>query len=473
MKHLIRHGVGIWRNKFMSKHYFFIGIGGIGMGAIASLLLDKGARVSGSDLRDGRMVQQLRDKGAKISIGHDAGNVCDVDVVIYSSAIKEDNPEYAFAKQNNFTLYQRAQMLAELMEDQFSITVAGAHGKTTTTSMVAHLLTEAKVHPTCVVGGMLTGMNQNAQLGGGRYFIAEVDESDGSFLHFKPKLSLITNIDLEHLDHYNGWEDIENIYTEFIGNTQVNGQLLICGDDKRLKRLVDESQKIYQTYGLGEGNDLRAENIRQNGLSMTFNCIYRADDLGELTINVPGEHNVLNALACILCGLTLYIDFNMIVPALSIYGGVDRRFQKKADVNDILVIDDYAHHPTEVKKTLQAARGLGANKRVVAVFQPHRYSRLAYLEDDFCTALTNCDHLFITDIYAASEKPMAEVSVEKFIKKLNACGITSVEYKAMQDLVSALEGFVQPNDVVMILGAGDITRISDELSEVLVTKYKK
>ncbi|MFT5169832.1 MAG: UDP-N-acetylmuramate--alanine ligase, partial [Candidatus Omnitrophota bacterium] len=346
MKHLIRHGVGIWRNKFMSKHYFFIGIGGIGMGAIASLLLDKGARVSGSDLRDGRMVQQLRDKGAKISIGHDAGNVCDVDVVIYSSAIKEDNPEYAFAKQNNFTLYQRAQMLAELMEDQFSITVAGAHGKTTTTSMVAHLLTEAKVHPTCVVGGMLTGMNQNAQLGGGRYFIAEVDESDGSFLHFKPKLSLITNIDLEHLDHYKGWEDIENIYTEFIGNTQVNGQLLICGDDKRLKRLVDESQKIYQTYGLGEGNDLRAENIRQNGLSMTFNCIYRADDLGELTINVPGEHNVLNALACILCGLTLYIDFNMIVPALSIYGGVDRRFQKKADVNDILVIDDYAHHPT-------------------------------------------------------------------------------------------------------------------------------
>ncbi len=436
------------------------------MGAIAHLLLAKDARVSGSDINDNKMVKSLKAKGAEVFIGHDAKHLKNVDCVVYSSAVKSDNPELKWAIDKGLKIYQRAELLAELMQNHFAITVAGAHGKTTTTSMAAHLLKSCGVNPTCAVGGLPSSADANAYLGGGKYFVAEVDESDGSFLNFTPKISIITNIDLEHLDHYAGWENIEAIYKNFILRTESNGHILFCGDDQRLKRLVCENYSVYQSYGLGEENDLRAVNIKQNGFDMVFDCVYRGEKIGSIALPVPGEHNVLNALACVLLGLTLYMSFEDIKSALEQFSGVQRRFQKKAQVNDILVIDDYAHHPTEIEMTVEAARQLDA-KRVVAIFQPHRYTRLAGLWEEFCDSLAGIDHLIVTDVYAAGEEPVAGASIEKFIKKLKEKNLSSVEYKAKDGIVEHVLAISVPGDVILTLGAGDITQVAGALAESL------
>lgn len=454
------------------KHYYFVGIGGIGMGALASILLARGEKVSGSDMKENGMTASLRAKGAEIFIGHDAHNLKNIDALIYSSAVKSENPEIKYAIDKGLKIYQRAELLAELMQGHFAITIAGAHGKTTTTSMIAHLLTECGANPTCAIGGLLTSADTNAYLGGGKYFVAEADESDSSFLNYTPKISVITNIDLEHLDHYAGWEQIEETYAQFIRNTDESGHIIYCGDDVRLSSAVKSNFSMYQSYGFNNSNNLFAKIVSRNGFSSQFVCFYQNKEIGTVQLEVPGEHNILNALAAVLVGLTLCLPFEQIAQALGTFKGVQRRFQQKGEFNNILLIDDYAHHPTELKMTLDAAKRLG-RKRVIAIFQPHRYSRFLGLYDDFAAVFSGIDHVIVTDVYAAGEKPDKEVEIEKFLKKLEENGADSVEYKMKDDIPKRIAEVAQPGDVVLTLGAGDVTYLHDTIAQQISVRPKK
>ena len=452
----------------LKKHFHFVGIGGVGMGTIASLLLDKGFQVSGSDIKEGYFTSHLREKGGKVFIGHSEKNLKGnlPDYVIYSSAIDEKNPELLYAKNKKVPFLKRAEILAQLMSTETSITVAGAHGKTTTTSMVSHLLIKAGFHPTTAVGGVIKSGESSAHLGQGKYFVAELDESDGSFLYFSPFYSIITNIDLEHIDYYRNLRNILTAYKNFIGKTNVFGCLFACGDDERLKELLLDCRRKYFTYGFGDGNDICAKNVICDGLSSRFDCIVTSELKGQVILNVPGRHNILNALACIGLGLELSIDFGVIACSLQEYSGVQRRFQVKADVNGILVVDDYGHHPSEVAETIKTAKALGRG-RVVVAFQPHRYTRTKFLFDQFIESLSLSDYLLITDIYAASEKPIKGVSAKNIYEKMKAEKKHPVEYVKRQNMTQQLLKTIQKGDVVLTLGAGDIGQVSEEIAEKL------
>ncbi|MFH1360068.1 MAG: UDP-N-acetylmuramate--L-alanine ligase [Candidatus Omnitrophota bacterium] len=448
----------------MSKHFHFVGIGGIGMGAIASLLLAKGHRVSGSDVKENKITHDLKEKGAVIFIGHQADHVGDADVVIYSSAVKSDNPEIKIAKQKKITLFQRAQMLANLASGQKCITVAGAHGKTTTTSMISHLLIKAGLEPTTAVGGIIQGQTYAASLGKGHYFVAEVDESDGSFLNFSPYYSVITNIDREHLDYYGTFEKLLKAYRKFIDQTNFDGRIFTYAGDPYLAQLLKESKREYTSYDLSEEADVYAKDISVDGFTSRFRCIYHQKDIGFVTLRVPGHHNILNALACICLGMALHIDFDVINMSLNKYEGVQRRFQLKADTQGILVVDDYGHHPTEIQATLKAARSFG-RKRLIVAFQPHRYSRTKLLLNDFIEPLCLSDHLIITDIYAASEKPIPGVSAKVLYEKIKKLNRMPVEYIRKELITDHLFNMAREGDLILTLGAGDINQISDQLAE--------
>ena len=367
----------------MNRHYHFIGIGGIGMGALAILLLKKGCTVSGSDLRENQMVQNLREQGARVTIGHARENISGADFVVFSSAVAQDNPELQEAREKKIPVLQRAQLLVELMQGQTAITVAGAHGKTTTTSMISNMLIKAGLQPTTAIGGMVTSgsAGYQASLGEGKYFVAETDESDGSFLKFSPKYSVITNIDFEHIDYFRDWDGILRAYAQFIGRTACDGLLVACGDDGNLRGMLARSPCPVRTYGFGPDNDLTAQNISIDATGARFDCLLKGKPLGTIHLQVPGKHNVANALACVALGSHLGIDWNVIRESLGEYTGVQRRFQIKARSGDIWVVDDYAHHPTEIRVTLAATRQMG-RKRVIAIFQPHRYTRVQSLWDE-------------------------------------------------------------------------------------------
>jgi UDP-N-acetylmuramate--alanine ligase len=450
----------------MKQHYHFIGIGGIGMGAIASLLLAKGAHVSGSDLKENQMTKSLQDQGAKIFFGHDGAHVEGSDYVIYSSAVKFDNPEMVAAKAKNIPVLQRAQLLAKLMEDHIGVTVAGAHGKTTTTSMASSLLIKAGLQPTTAVGGIINGTTTNARLGIGKYFVAETDESDGTFLYFHPTYSIVTNIDFEHVDYYHNLDNIIEAYRKFIHGTNPQGIVIGCAEDKRLLKLLQESARPYVTYGVSSSWDYWAKDIHLQGIGAQFVCFYKDQKLGTVDLNVPGEHNVLNALAVVALGSILKIDFKIIQQALKEYKGVQRRFQIIGQGDNIIVIDDYAHHPTEIQATLKAARNLG-HKRIVAVFQPHRYSRFQSLWEEFAESLKSVDHLVIADIYAASEKPIDGLTSEKFAQFIVEKGCKSAMYLKKESIVEHLLQEIKSGDCVLTLGAGDVTKISYELAQAL------
>lgn len=457
----------------MKGHYHFIGIGGIGMGALAALLMEKGYKVTGSDIKENSLVLSLREKGADIAIGHAAENIKGADRVIFSSAINRvSNPELLEAKKQGIRILQRAQLLAELMKGHIGITIAGAHGKTTTTSMIANLLTTAGFHPTTAVGGIVNGTSSNARLGAGEYFVAEVDESDGSFLNFFPKYSVITNIDFEHMDYFRDWDHILSAYRQFIQHTDPRGMAVVCGDDPHLPDLVQACHIPFQKYGLSAGNDIRAENIRFDHARGVFDCVVQGRKLGEVVLNICGRHNVVNALACAAVGLKLSIDFDVICRSLKEFQGVERRFQTKGKVDDIWVMDDYAHHPTEIRATLEAARLLPRN-RVVAVFQPHRYSRVQHLLQEMAGSLTNADYLVVTDIYAASEQPIEGVTATRLVEEIRKLTSHPVVYLKKGDIISRLLDFIKPGDVVMILGAGDITHLSDDIVRVLQESRQK
>lgn len=451
----------------MNKHYHLIGIGGIGMSAIAQLLLRRGMRVSGSDLKESKIIQELRNLGAQVFIGHTGVNIEGADLVIYSSAIKDDNPEMAQAKRLGVTLSRRAQSLAELMEDKTVITVTGSHGKTTTASLISCLLLEAGLSPTVAIGGILRNIDTNACLGDGRFFVAEADESDGSFLYYRPMYSVITNIDYEHLDYYRNFENELNAFREFLGRSRKDGCIFACGDDANLRDILGGYKNRYILFGLKKGADIYPKNININGLSSEFDCLCKGKFIERFHLALGGEHNISNALSVIALGLELDIGLETIKQALANYKGAKRRLEVKFSDARCMVIDDYAHHPTEIKAALSAVRNLKFN-RLIAVFQPHRYTRTKLLLDEFAGSFDSADHIIITDIYSAGEPILKGVSgasiYDKVKKRLPE---KEIHFLPKEKITAHILEILKPNDIVVTLGAGDIIKVNDELVERL------
>ncbi len=454
-----------------SKHYHLIGIGGIGMGSLAALLLSQGNKVSGSDLRENDMVVSLREKGAEIVIGHKGSNIINPDYVVYSSAVSMDNSEIKLAQEKNILILKRAEVLARLINEKKSITVAGAHGKTTTSAMMAHLFRGAGRDPTIAVGGILNNGKYSAVLGKGDYSIAEVDESDGSFLYFASYYAIITNIDFEHVDYYKDFEHIVDTYRKFVQKIDLNGCLFFNGDDSRLKDLALECQGKTISYGIGTQNLIFAKDVEYSGFRSRFQCVSHDQSLGEVELNVPGRHNVINALGVIAVAQQAGISFNVIQKHLKGFQGVQRRFSVCADIHDILIIDDYAHHPVEIHATLESARLLN-KKRVIIVFQPHRYSRTKFFKDDFIRVLKECDYLIITDIYAASENYQEDIHSESICREIKDSGKKNVFYLKKEMIVDHLLENVESGDLVLLLGAGSINQLAKEFCFGLKKRFE-
>ena len=453
----------------------FVGIGGIGMSGIAEVVLNLGYKVSGSDLKSSAVTQRLAGLGAAVFEGHRAENIAGAEVVVTSSAIAAENPEVVEAHKLHVPVIQRAEMLAELMRLKYGIAVAGMHGKTTTTSMVAAVLAGGGLDPTVVVGGRVDAMGSNARVGKSQYLVAEADESDRSFLKLSPILSVVTNIDREHMDCYRNMRDVKKTFLEFMDRVPFYGMVVVCNDDPMLRRLLPEVQRRTVTYGTKRGSDFlikiptsRAKSAREMGhLLNSFRVRYRGDDLGEFTLHVPGMHNVLNATAAIAVGVGLDVAVEAIRAALDQFRGVDRRFQLRGRVAGVSVIDDYGHHPTEIKATLAAARSCGFGK-IHVVFQPHRYTRTRDLMEEFTTAFGDADSLFVLDIYAASEKPLEGISGEKLAIAVREKGGRSVQYvSSFADAVSAAAAVAQDGDMVLTLGAGSVSQLGPMILEKL------
>jgi len=453
----------------VNKHLHLVGIGGIGMSGLALLLLKEGYRVSGSDIKESQILKKLISLGAEIYIGHSGENVKGADLVIYSSAIKEDNPEIKMARRKKISLIKRAEMLAELMRDKIAITVTGAHGKTTTASLISWLLLKRDFSPCFALGGVLRGLGENALLGKGKYFVAEADESDGTFLKFSPYYSVITNIDHEHIDFYGNFENLLNAFGDFIANTK--DCLIACGDDLNLRYILKDFNKKYLLYGRSSDCHIRAEDIRLLNFFSEFNCVYKGGNLGRVSLALVGTHNVINSLAVIGLGMELGIDFNQIRDALKSFPGLERRFQVKIESKDFLLIDDYGHHPTEIKATLEAAKNCGY-KRLICVFQPHRYSRTKLLFKEFCKCFDSADLLIITDIYSADEEPIEGIDSEVLLRKLEESGKRNCFFLPKEEIVEYLLNIISSGDLVVTLGAGDIGRLSDELAKRIKEEIK-
>ena len=451
----------------MKKYYHFIGIGGIGMSGIAQLLLKSGFKVSGSDLKENRITQELQGLGAKIFLGHNAHNVTVQDVVVYSSAIRLDNCEMSQARNLGIPLIKRAQALAKLMQDKTVITIAGSHGKTTTTSLISFMLMEAGCCPTVAIGGILNNINTNACLGSGELFVAEADESDGSFLSYTPKYSIITNIDQEHLDYYHSFSNELDAFGLFIKRTQAGGCVFACSDDPNLLNImrVYEGRRVF--FGLDALADIYAKNIVFNGLLCDFDCYFKDKFISRFHLALGGRHNISNALAVIGLGLELDIDLKHIGSSLEGYKGAGRRLEIKFQSDKYLVIDDYAHHPCEIKATLSAVANLKVKRKIV-VFQPHRYTRTQLLLNDFAESFAQVDYLIITDIYAANEQPIEGVNALGLLNKIKEFDPNKeVLYLAKENILPHILGMISSGDLVITLGAGDIVRVSDALAQEL------
>src|SRR5215469_7145371 len=452
----------------------FVGIGGIGMSGIAEVLLNLGYKVSGSDLKSSAVTQRLTALGATTFEGHAAENMRGAEVVVTSSAVSPENPEVVEARKLHVPVIQRAEMLAELMRLKYGIAVAGMHGKTTTTSMVAAVLAQAGLDPTVVVGGRVGAMGSNARLGKSQYLVAEADESDRSFLKLSPILAVVTNIDREHMDCYRNMRDVKKTFLDFIDRVPFYGMLVACNDDPILHRLLPQVQRRTVTYGTKRGSDflIKSEETKREGSADSrpysrFRITYQQKDLGEFTLHVPGAHNVLNATAAIAVGLGLDVPIDYIRVALDQFRGVDRRFQLRGRVAGISIIDDYGHHPTEIKATLAAARQCGFRK-IHVIFQPHRYTRTRDLMEEFTTAFADADSVFVLDIYAASEKPMEGVTGEVLAQRIREKSGKPVEYaKSATGAIEAAISAAQEGDMILTLGAGSVSQLGTILVEGL------
>jgi UDP-N-acetylmuramate--alanine ligase len=447
-------------------HIHFVGIGGIGMSGIAELLLNLGYKVSGSDLRRSDITDRLQSFGGVIYEGHAAGQIADADVVVVSSAIDKGNPEVTAALKNAIPVIPRAEMLAELMRLKYSIAVAGAHGKTTTTNLVASVLAGGGLDPTVVVGGKLKGIGSNALLGQGDYIVAEADESDGSFLKYSPAIAVVTNIDREHLDFYKDLDDIKDVFLSFIDRIPFYGLAVLCLDNESVQDLIPRIRKRFITYGTTPQADLQALDLECKGLSSNFKVVYHGKKLGSVELSLPGEHNVSNAMAAIVVGLELGIEFNQIKKALEKVEGVQRRLEVKGTARGVTVLDDYGHHPTEIKTTLAALAQGWPGKRKVVVFQPHRYTRTQALFDDFARSFYLADVLLVMPIYAASEKPIEGVDSRGLVESIQAHGHKDVSFVADLDaVVDVLDQVVGSGDVVLTLGAGNVYQVGERFLE--------
>lgn len=451
------------------KHIHFIGIGGIGMSAIAFVLLKMGHRVSGSDVKRSRIVENLESLGGKFHLGHRKENIKGADIVVFSSSITPENPELKTARNKKIATLHRADILALIMNDRKGIAVTGAHGKTTTSSLIAHILFKAGLDPTAILGGEVKSLEGNARVGEGEYFVVEADESDGSFVHLKPFYSVITNIDAEHLDYYRNMGEIISWYLRFIGRIKPGGKLFACGDCENLRRALRGCPKDIVTFGVSKDHHIYPENIKMHDSHSEFDVIYRGKRLGPAAINIPGIHNVSNAMAAFAVALELGLDFETIKKAIEDFTGAARRFQVKYSGNGIKVIDDYAHHPSEIRATILAARNWKP-KRLIVAFQPHRFSRTKYLKESFGRCFDMADKLVLTDIYAASEDNLENVSGKSIYEEVKAHGHKDAVYLPKKKLKGYLLRIVKRGDMVLVMGAGDITSIAGELAQELSRK---
>ncbi len=442
------------------------------MSGIAEVLCNLEFSISGSDVKKSKNTERLEKLGAIIYEGHAAENVGEAQVVVRSSAVKEDNPEVVFAKENKIPVIPRAEMLAELMTlKPYSVAVAGTHGKTSTTSMIATILGYAGLEPTTVVGGVVDTLGSNAKLGTSDWFVAEADESDRSFLMLNPTLSVVTNIDKEHMESYKGMDDVVQCFTDFINKVPFYGAAVICLDDPNVQLIIPRIKRRRVTYGMTAQADVSGHNIVYNdNFGSTFTIWKGTEVLGEINLPVPGKHNVYNALAATAVSLELDVPFEKIVAAFGRFKNANRRFQFKGEARGVTVVDDYGHHPTEIVATLAAAKNGSGGRRTVVVFQPHRFTRTEELMDEFALAFNNADVLYVLDIYAASEQPIAGITAEVLTENIKQYGHKNVNY--IGDIETAAEKVVedlQENDLVITLGAGSITGLSDEILEVLKT----
>src|SRR5438874_1740872 len=446
------------------QHIHFVGIGGAGMSGIAEILLNLGYRVTGSDLRRNDAVERLEQLGAKVSVGHEASHVEGAHVVVYSSAVSRDNIEVQVARQRQVPTIPRAEMLAELMRLKYGIAVAGTHGKTTTTSMIGAVLAEGRYDPTIVVGGRVTNLGSNARLGQGDYLVAEADEADGSFLKLAPTIAVVTTIDAEHLDHYRTLDAIREAFVAFVNKVPFYGSAVLCLDEPNIQMLIPRVEKRAITYGLESSADLVARRLSLSGMTSRFEVYQRGSLLGDCLLQIPGRHNVLNALAAVAVGLDLEIPFLTIQKALAGFAGVQRRFQIRGTAAGVTVVDDYGHHPAEIRATLAAAKA-GFDSRVVTVFQPHRYSRTQHLRQEFLTAFNQADVLIVMDIYPAGESPIPGVSAEDLADGIRAHGHRNVTFLGSDRtrLVDYVCEISRPGDLVLTLGAGDVSQLGPDI----------
>ena len=440
------------------------------MSGIAEVLCNLKFSVSGSDIKKSKNTDRLEKLGAKIYEGHRAENVGDAQVVVYSSAVKEDNPEVVYARENKIPVIPRAEMLAELMTlKPYSVAVAGTHGKTSTTSMIATILGHAGVEPTTIVGGVVDTLGSNAKLGTSDWFVAEADESDRSFLMLNPTLAIVTNIDKEHMESYKGMDDVVQCFTDFINKVPFYGAAVMCLDDPNVQLIIPQLKRRRVTYGLTAQADVSGHNIVHNGnFGSSFTVWKGAEVLGEINLPVPGKHNVYNALAATSVALELDVPFADIAEAFTKFKNADRRFQFKGQAKGITVVDDYGHHPTEIVATLSAAKNGSGGRRTVVVFQPHRYSRTKELMNEFALAFNNADVLYVLDIYAASEQPIEGITAEVLTENIKQYGHKNANF--IGEIETAAEKVIenlQENDLVITLGAGSITGLSDEILEKL------
>ncbi len=454
----------LFRSKNPRIH--FVGIGGIGMSGIAELLLNLGYPVSGSDLRASETTRRLAALGGRIELGHSAAHVGDADVVVTSSAVRRDNAEVVEARRRQVPVIPRAEMLAELMRLKQGIAIAGSHGKTTTTSMAAHLMAHAGLDPTAVVGGKMNAFGSNAKLGKGDWIVVEADESDGSFLHYTPTLVVVTNVDPEHLDHWKTEEALKRGFVDFVNRVPFYGTAILCIDHPGVQSILPHIDKRFVTYGEAPQADYRATHVEVLGTRMAFEVSRRGEPLGRFELHMVGRHNALNALSVVALADELGVPVEATREALSGFQGVQRRFTIRGERAGVTVVDDYGHHPAEVRATLRGARE-AYGRRVVCVFQPHRYTRTRDLLEDFQTAFNDADVLLVTDVYAASEEPIPGISGASLADGIRACGHKDVSFLPRAGLAAAARERIREGDVVLTLGAGDITAVGPELLELL------
>ena len=452
------------------QHIHFVGIGGIGMSGIAEVLSNLGFRVSGSDLKSSYATERLQKMGVEFTEGHGAENVGDVDVVVRSTAVREDNPEVVEARRRSIPVIPRAEMLAELMRlKPHTVAVAGSHGKTTTTSMVAAVLGRAELDPTVVVGGVVGAFGSNARLGKSDLMVVEADESDRSFLMLTPTIAVVTNIDREHMDYYDDMNDVRDCFKDFVNKVPFYGAAVLCLDDPHVQAVIPDVKRRRVTYGLSAQADISAHGIRFNhGFGSSFTVWRGSEVIGDVSLRVPGLHNVYNSLAAIAVGFELEVSFAHIAEALASFTNADRRFQFKGEEAGVLIVDDYGHHPTEIKATLAAAK-IGANgRRIVVLFQPHRYSRTKDQMEEFARSFNNADVLFVADIYAASEDPIEGVTSTVLTEAIKRYGHKNAHYiGALDGAADILREQVREGDMVITLGAGPVYRAGEQLLTLL------